>query len=462
MSGPIRLVLALTAHVLFSTLAFAGCDDPGDITEALGCLPGVTYKEIASTETEPVPPGYRRFELTIEQPVDHFDPARGTFRQRLALLHRDAAEPMVLQTSGYKIFAVRLSALAGGFGTNQLQVEHRFFEQSTPAVLDWGKLDIVQSAHDFHRVTETFKRIYKSKWVNTGGSKGGMTSVYHRRFFPGDLDGTVADVAPHSYTTEDPRYVKFVAEVGGERYRQCREKLESLQLTLFRRRGEVLPHLAGTYVYLGGKSVAFEHAVIELPFIFWQYLSPEDPQFGCDRIPGDDAPAALLASYVTRVSPLTADADLFIFMPYYFQAATELGAPASELAHLAGYREHDYSLGQYLPPGKSVTYSDKAMRDVERWVRTEAKNILFVYGELDPWSAAAFPRDGAGQGFHWLEVPGGNHGANLFKLTGEDKEKALAAVRGWLGKRETDGVVNRAGPTLEEIEHRMRHRHGIL
>jgi hypothetical protein len=44
----------------------------------------------------------------------------------------------------------------------------------------------------------------QGKWVNTGASKGGMTSVYHRRFFPNDLDANVAYVAPLSYSQEDP------------------------------------------------------------------------------------------------------------------------------------------------------------------------------------------------------------------------------------------------------------------
>lgn len=436
-------------------------ESPDDITMALGSLAGITYREVLALEDQTIPAGYRRFEITIEQPVDHYQPAAGTFQQRLALLHKSFAEPIVLHTSGYKIFSVKLSALAKGFGTNQLQVEHRFFDQSVPAVLGWKKLDILQSAHDFHRITQEFRKIFKGRWVNTGASKGGMTSTYHRRFFPHDLDGTVADVAPLSYSTDDPRYVDFVNQAGGELYRECRGKLRSLQVAMLKRRAELLGSFSGSFVYLGGKSVAYEHAVIEMPFAFWQYKKPEDPKVGCDKVPAPDAPVKELAAYLQEVSPPNQDTDLFLFMPYFFQAATQLGSPASELGHLDPYRIHNYSLLQYTPPGEACPYTDSAMRDVENWVRTQADEILFVYGEFDPWSAGAYPANGKAKNFQRLFVPGGNHGSNLFALAAADKEKALAAARQWLGKHELIGNQRDLGDTLDETEFNYRRTHHL-
>jgi hypothetical protein len=455
------------AFVLFflvlSGAAHADCASPVDLTEALSCLPPwVSFREVVAPEDPKIPAGYRRFDLEIEQPTDHFNPAAGTFRQKLVLLHKDLREPMVLQTGGYKIFAVGLSELAKSFGTNQIQVEHRFFDQSAPASLDWSKLNILQSAYDFHRITETFKPMYRSPWVNTGASKGGMTSTYHHRYFPNDMAGTVADVAPLSFSAEDPRYVGFVDNVGGEAYRACREKLTALQFAMLRRRQELMALVKGSFVYLGGKSVSFEHAVIELPFAFWQYQKPDDPKVGCDKIPSGQEPAPELAAYLEAVNSVESygDTQVFTFMPYYFQAATQLGGPAAGLAHLNGLRLHPYSLAQYTPH-VPYTYSNRTMREIESWAYTRAERMLFVYGELDPWSAAAFPRKSAGQDYHWFLVPGGNHGSKLFRLPEPEKSQAIAVVARWLGKRGLHTAVPEEEITLDDLELAARKQGGV-
>jgi len=51
--------------------------------------------------------------------------------------------------------------------------------------------------------------------VATGGSKGGMTAVFHRRFFPDDVDGTVPYVAPISFSWRQTRAPSLVATRSG-------------------------------------------------------------------------------------------------------------------------------------------------------------------------------------------------------------------------------------------------------
>jgi hypothetical protein len=240
------------------------------------------FKEV---ERDPaVASDLRQFDLEFEQPIDHNNPALGRFNQRLVLLHRNDTEPMVLQTSGYSIFGVRESALMKRFATNQIQVEHRFFSGSTPEPKDWSKLDVKQSAYDFHRIVVELKKIYKGPWVGTGASKGGMTSVFHHYFYPDDLSGTVADVAPLSFSTEDTRYVDFLNNVGGEAYAACRRKITLLQKYILDHRNEVLRLISGDFQHVGSSDVALEHLVLESPFVFWQYKSPEDASVGCNRI----------------------------------------------------------------------------------------------------------------------------------------------------------------------------------
>ncbi len=434
-----------------------------DVLAALNALPGVTAVE--STVEDDTKDGLRRFALQIEQPVDHFDSAAGMFRQKLVLFHRGYEAPMVLQTSGYRIFSERLGRLARHFGTNQLQVEHRFFGESVPAApADWSKLTVRQSAEDFHRIALAFRTLYPRRWVNTGGSKGGMTSTYHRRFHPGDLDGTVADVAPLSFTTEDPRYIDFVRFVGGESYAGCRSSLESLQQTLLQRRDELLPKIEGEFSLLGGKGVSYEHSVIELPFIFWQYGDPQDEKLGCARVPASEAATDDLLSFLQAINDPASydDQSLKKFQPYYYQAAVELGAPAVSLEHLLSQLLHPFRLEQYLPRGVPAAYSDATMHDVKDWIAREAKGFLFVYGELDPWTAGAY-RDlnGApGGDNHWYLVPGGNHGSNYQALPEQLRAEAVATLSRWFDKAPTKTSETRPGEEdLEDVEFRLRRSH---
>ena len=147
----------------FEPLSLGGCVVQ-TITDQLKCVPGLTFTEITGDPTTPA--GYRRFDLQFEQPVDHALPRGTKFKQKLVLMHKAEAEPLILQTSGYAIFRVSLSAVARQFGANQIQVEHRFFDTSVPADKDWTKLDIRQSAADFHRITLAFRQIYTGKWLN--------------------------------------------------------------------------------------------------------------------------------------------------------------------------------------------------------------------------------------------------------------------------------------------------------
>src|SRR6185436_7084690 len=98
---------------------------------------------------------------------------------------------------------------------------------------DWSFLTVEQSAADFHAIAQSFHMLYKGAWVNTGASKGGMTSIYHRRFYPDDLDGTVAYVAPSSDGVADPRYDQFLDTVVPA---ECMAKVRAAQVDMLKNR----------------------------------------------------------------------------------------------------------------------------------------------------------------------------------------------------------------------------------
>ncbi|MFC8147561.1 S28 family serine protease, partial [Streptomyces paradoxus] len=211
MRKALRWLLALT--VLIGTLGTAGAataaDAAGttDIKERLLSIPGMSLVE------EKPYTGYRFFVLNYTQPVDHRKPSKGTFQQRITVLHKDVSRPTVFFTSGYNVSTTpRRSEPTQIVDGNQVSLEYRFFTPSRPAPADWSKLDIWQAASDQHRVFKALKGIYAKKWISTGGSKGGMTATYYERFYPRDMDGVVAYVAPNDVVNkEDSAYDRFFA-----------------------------------------------------------------------------------------------------------------------------------------------------------------------------------------------------------------------------------------------------------
>src|SRR5688572_3194139 len=209
-----------------------------DIADELATIPGMTVVEERPAQA----PGFRFFVLSYTQPINHLDPSRGGFEQRLTLLHRSESAPTVAFTGGYNLriapFRSEPTALVDG---NQVGIEERFFDVSRPEPADFGDLDIYQAAADHHRVIEALRPLYPGRWLSTGGSKGGMTTVYHRRFFEGDIDGSVVYVAPNDVVDSDDAYAEFLDQVGTA---ECRDSLLAVQRAALERRDDIVPVMA--------------------------------------------------------------------------------------------------------------------------------------------------------------------------------------------------------------------------
>lgn len=443
-------LVGLSLSISFMAHSNECIDSVTDIVDKIKCLNDV---EVISSHS--YGPGVSKIELLFTQREDHFNHSSKSFKQRLVLLHRDISEPMLLQTSGYSIFGVRFAQIAKTFGTNQIQVEHRFFEKSIPSNPDFSKLNVRQSAHDFHRIVDAFKQIYKKNWVNTGASKGGMTSVYHRYFYPNDLDGTVADVAPLSFSLSDQRYRVFINQVGGIKYQGCRDAFKEMQILLLENASTLVPRINGDFNHLGSAAVAFEHSVIEAPFYFWQYGNPNT----CNRLPDPTDVDAVFNFFgtVADVNDYT-DSKLKRFTSYYFQAATELGNPGNVTDHLEVYRRFEFSIAQYTPIGVPIPYSNSLMRSVKEWVEQDANEMIFVYGEFDPWTAGEFPESLSGKEVYKFSVEAGNHSANFSKLDNVQKTDAMGLIGKWLGKAPVslEKSVSLPSRSLEDIEFNVR------
>ncbi len=452
------------AEVVADTAPDTSVAPLGDILVELRAIPGLEVEERTTMLA-----GYRFFVMGYDQPVDHQNPAGARFKQRMTLLHRDYAAPVVAQNSGYSVstrgFRSQVTNLIDG---NQLSMEHRYFSPSRPEPADWTKLTIEQAAGDQHRITQALKvRIYRdSKWITTGASKGGMTSLFHRRFFPGDVDGTVAYVAPLDYPADmvaspTNRYFQFLEAVGTDP--TCRQKLKDFQNAALARRAAIKTRMAktATFTAILGEDRALEFAVEELPFIFWQYGSQSD----CAQIPGtgatDDAVFTFLDDTVSVAS--YGDEDVLDFLPYYHQSATQLGYPAADESYLVGlmYPGGD-TAAAYVPTSIPTPPYDNgvAMEDIQSWIETSGAQIMLIYGQNDPWTAGAVSLGNATDSFKFI-APGGNHGSSIGSLTQADQTVAVDAVLRWAGVTANARVrarIHTGERTLERVELERRHR----
>ncbi|MFO0578034.1 MAG: S28 family serine protease [Polyangia bacterium] len=424
-----------------------------DILDLLRRVPGLSVTEKPTSLTD-----YRFFQLELEQPVDHARPDGPRFKQRLSLLHRGLRAPVVLHGSGYGASFFSRSGraeLTALLSANQIDFEHRYFLPSRPEPADFRYLTIQQAAADSHRIVQIFRAIYRGRFLNTGASKGGMTAVYHRRFFPADVDATVAYVAPHSLGAPDPRYVPFVNQAGTDP--DCRKRLRDYQRTVLTRRTAVVAALGAsgaTFTRLGIDK-ALEHSVLELPFGFWQYRAQAD----CAKIPDPAASDEQVLKFLSDVGSIALYSDQGIagFEPYYFQAASQLGFPATEEAHLADLLRHPGTdrPDEYLPTElrAGAAYDATAMPDISAWLQSDGERILFIYGSNDPWSAGAFEL-GLARDSYRLTVPGGNHGSRVGLLPEPLRTKAMALLRRWADVSEP--APQPLAPALSDEELRLQ------
>ncbi|MFD4994857.1 S28 family serine protease [Streptomyces buecherae] len=403
-----------------------------DIKDRILRIPGMSFIEEKPYD------GYRFFVLNYEQPIDHRHPSKGTFKQRITLLHKSVDRPSVFFTSGYNVSTTpRRSEPTQIIDGNQLSMEYRFFTPSRPQPADWKKLDIWQAASDQHRLYKALKPIYGKKWLATGGSKGGMTATYFRRFFPNDMDGTVAYVAPNDVVNkEDSAYDRFFARVGN---RECRASLTAVQREALERRDRLVARYekwadeqGRTFKVMGSADKAYENAVISLAWAFWQYSLEKD----CADVPAPTASDDVLYNYIDKISGFdsTTDQGLEGYTPYYYQAGTQLGWPTvryGQLKDLLRYPGID-APRHAVPAEIPMKFDPRTMRDVDSWVRHDGEQMLFVNGQNDPWGAEPF-RVGKRNDSYVYTAPGANHGANIAALPAEQKAKATARVLDWAG-----------------------------
>lgn len=466
MPGRLRTAVLIAPTVVALTLPTSGVAAPGaaaappprsaagqdaDVLEQVKAIPRVSDVREAKA-----PAGYRLFFMNFRQYVDHKDARKGTFTQRISLLHRGFDRPTVFKTSGYGLSsspsASEPTRLVDG---NEIAMEHRFFDPSRPANPDWpSQLTIWQAATDQHAITQAFQQLYTRNWLATGASKGGMTATYFRRFYPDDVQGTIPYVAPNDVIDDKDVYNRFLSRVGTA---SCRDTLTTLQRRVLRDRPWFAKKLRAqsetdklTYTIVGSQAKSLEASLLDMPFGFWQYSGLSK----CGSLPNPaNATNEQLWTFLDQQFPLSgySDQSLEPYIPYYYQAAYQLGSPEPYEEPLTGLLKFPgLNVARSFVPKelRPKTFDTAAMPDIDRFVRTSGSDFLFVYGQNDPWSAEPFrcgaAASAAKRDCSTYTVAEGTHGATISQLGIAERTRATQTVLQFAGLDSTPAKAKQA------------------
>ncbi|NUW02824.1 aminopeptidase, partial [Streptomyces sp. CAI 127] len=87
----------------------------------------------------------------------------------------------------------------------------------------------------------------------------------------------------------------------------------------------------------------------------------------------------------------------------------------------------------FVPRSIPMKFDRHAMRDIDSWVKHNARRMMYVNGENDPWSAEPFRLGRGAKDSAVYTVPGGNHGARVSGLPEAQRAKATADILRWAG-----------------------------
>ena len=175
-----------------------------------------------------------------------------------------------------------------------------------------------------------------------------MTATYYERFYPRDMDGVVAYVAPNDVVNkEDSAYDRFFAKVGTKECRDTaerrsqrealvrREPLEKKYAASAAENGYTFNTVGTARQGLRGRRHGLRVGLLAV-----------QPGRRLRRHPGREAPPPTSRSSTTSTrspaSPPTPTRACPTYTPYYYQAGTELGSPTIKQPHLGSLSRYGY------------------------------------------------------------------------------------------------------------------------
>lgn len=382
------------------------------------------------------------YSLKFTQQLDKDNPEAGTFEQRVLLGHRGWDRPMVIITQGYggggsfssNRFYEELTTL---IDANVLFVEHRYFDESTPSPCNWDYLTIPNSMEDYHAITTAFKEFYKNKWLSTGISKGGSTSMFYRAYYPDDVDVSVPYVAPLCVALEDGRHESFLEQASTK---AARDAVRNFQLLLLERKEVYMPLFEDyckkkNYTFRQPLSVIYDYCVLEYAFSFWQWGKP------ASEIPTLEKGDEVVFKYFIA----SCDPDYFSrgnkLDSFSVQAVKDFGYYGYNVEPFKKYIKEPlqdyYKKIMLSEEWYDVEFDGSVHRKVVDYLTENDPKMIYIYGEWDPWTAngVTWLRDRNKKNIRIFIEPDGSHKARIGTMPENMKKEILDLLEEWVGYR---------------------------
>lgn len=373
----------------------------------------------------------------VTQQVDWQHPSIGQFQQRVIFKHRGFDKPTVLVTEGYGAdyalnpnYQEELSTL---LDANLVFVEHRYFLRSVPVPCNWDYLTVANSAGDYHHIRTLLSQLYPGKWFTTGISKGGQTTIFYRTFYPEDVDGSVAYVAPLNKSLEDGRHEPFLKNIKNE---PAKAAIRNFQKEVLKRRNTIQPLFEKYcakkgYSFRTNMNEIFDLCVLEYEFAFWQWGN------NYKNIPATTASdqdllkhllAACEPDYFSQQGPNT---------PFNVQAMREIGYYGYDTTPLKDYLSIDHAEGYLrrvmIPEELSyIEFDTNLYEKVNQFFAEKDIPMIFIYGENDPWTASGVTWLKGKKNMHVFIDPEGSHLARVGTMPEETQQEIKKILKKWL------------------------------
>ena len=408
---------------------------PDELRQKLAALQGISGIEKLESEVYP-----EKYLVRITQQVDPKNPAAGTFTQRVVIGHVGFDRPTVIVTEGYGgAYALNpkyQEELTKLLNANLVFVEYRYFLESTPEPKNWDYLTAENSAYDLHHVNQTFRQLYQGKWISTGISKGGQTTCLYRAYFPDDVDFSVPYVAPLNRAVEDGRHEPFLRQVGTKAER---DRILAFQKAVLKQKAAIVPMLEN---YCQEHKLTFripmaevlDYTVLEYPFAIWQWGTP------VDQVPEPTASAADLFKHLMEISEPSYFSNEQPYVSFDVQACRELGYYGYDTAPFKGLltiKSAKGYLNKLMLPTElidQVEFRPELYHKVYNFLKDNDPKMIFIYGEIDPWSATRVPTFRGKKNEQIYIQPRGSHRSRIGNMPEEMKKQIMDQIHAWLAE----------------------------
>ncbi len=243
-----------------------------------------------------------------------------------------------------------------------------------------------------------------------------------------DVDVAIPYVAPINFSKEEPRIFEFLAKVGSE---DCRNKVFGFQKMLLENREKLLPIFEQNAIekemtFKMGYEAAFEYCALEFSFAFWQWADLK-----CEEIPenAEDIDKVFKAFEKVGFSFFSEEGTEPI-RPFFYQGLTEIGfytydtKPFGDLIKIVKNPNFNFT----MPENVDTTYNHQSMRDVNDFLQTLGNDIIYIYGEYDPWSASSVQLIKGQTNALKMIKKGGSHKTRINSFDDENKQKIYSKI----------------------------------